>query len=78
MCISAQERGQNAKLYEFLRNEYMKIISLNCGEIIKREEDLSSCRFAEVTLRLRVRIPYEPEFFFLQLQKLRSVHDQIK
>lgn len=56
----------------------MKIISLNCGEMIKREEDLSSCRFAEVTLRLRGRIPYEPEFFFLQLQKLRSVHDQIK
>lgn len=29
--------------------------------MIKREEDLSSCRFAEVTLRLRGRIPYEPE-----------------
>lgn len=41
----------------------MKIIPLNCGEMIKREEDLSSCRFAEVTLRLRGRIPYEPEFF---------------
>ena len=61
MCISAQERGKNAKLYEFLSNEYMKIISLNCGEMIKREEDLSSYRFAEVTLRLRGRIPYEPE-----------------
>lgn len=63
MCISAQEKGKKAKLYEFLSNDYMKIISLNCGEIIKREENLSSCRFAEVTLRLRGRIPYEPEFF---------------
>lgn len=40
----------------------MKIISLKCEEIITPEEDLSSCRFAEVTPKLRGRILDEPEF----------------
>ena len=70
MCISAQERGQIAKLYDFLNNEYLKILSLNCGETIKCEEDLDSCRFAEVSPRLRGRIPYEPEIFFFAAAKV--------